>query len=147
MWLVIGYGSLLHSDDRFGQEVVDQVLEHTDEGTVDVLATNQLTPELADPISRATGVIFVDASAELPAGSVQCAMLDCSPFAGELPAFTHHCTPQVLMQSARSLFGHAPPAWLCAVGAESFALGESLSPVVSDAVPQVVAWILHRLRE
>ena len=146
MWLVIGYGSLLHSDDRFGREVAERVLAEANEVAVEVIAANQLTPELAEPMSRAEGVIFVDASAELRPGSVECVMLPSSPDCTDGPsAFTHHCTPAMLLQSARSLYEHEPPAWLCTVGAETFALGESMSPAVSRAVPQVVTWILERL--
>jgi hydrogenase maturation protease len=145
MWLVIGYGSMLHSDDRFGRDVAEQIYERAVTGRVDVVSANQLTPELAEPISRASGVIFVDASATLPPGSIQCATLVPSVVQDDAVAFTHHCTPEMLLQSARTLFGVEPPAWLCTVGAESFGLGESLSPSVSAAVPQVVAWILDRL--
>ena len=145
MWLIIGYGSLLHSDDRFGRDVVEQVHARAADGTLDVVSANQLTPELAEPISRAAGVIFVDANAALPPGSVQCAPLEASTCEQEPTAFTHHVTPEMLLCSARTLFGHAPPAWLCSAGADSFALGEALSASVSPAVPQVVDWILDLL--
>ena len=145
MWLVVGYGSLLHSDDRVGHVVADRVLEHAGAGRVEIITATQLTPELAEPISRAAGVIFVDASTELSAGDVRYALLAPMNEADSVPAFTHFCTPASLMRSARELYGQAPSAWLCAVGAESFTLGESLSPAVSESVARVVTWIPEKL--
>ncbi len=145
MWLVIGYGSLLRSDDRIGRDIVEQVLERAGTRAVEVISANQLTPELSEPISRADGVIFVDASAELAPGTVKYDRLAASGRVDSMPVFVHHCTPEMLLGSARLLFGHQPRAWLCTVGAESLAIGESLSPSVAGAVPQVVDWILNRL--
>lgn len=145
MWLVIGYGSLLHSDDRVGHVVADRVFELAGSGRVEVITATQLTPELAEPISRAAGVIFVDAGVDLPPGDVRYSLLASMVEADSTPAFTHFCTPSSLLRSARDLYGRAPSAWLCAVGAQSLALGEWLSPAVSASVPGVVAWILERL--
>ena len=59
--LVIGYGNTLRGDDGVGPRVVEAI------GTlglpgVRTLICPLLTPELADPISRAEKVIFVDAA-------------------------------------------------------------------------------------
>src|SRR5258708_26660681 len=101
MWLVIGYGSPLHSDDRLGWVVADQLEAALDPAIVEIAACQQLTPEWIEPISRAAGVIFVDANAELTPGQIACAAL--SPPHETTHAitrvhFTHHITPQIILQ-------------------------------------------------
>ena len=39
------------------------------------MASHQLTPEMAEPISRAETVVFVDCSAVAEAGEVSCSLL------------------------------------------------------------------------
>jgi hydrogenase maturation protease len=146
MWLVIGYGSTLHADDGFGPAVVEGVRARLPCGVpLEVIAGIQPVPEWAEPISRASGVIFVDASADLPPGQLQCvALTDEAPRAS---TFTHHCTPQALLESAGLLYGHRPPGWLYAAGGANFTLGEALSAPVAAAVPRAVAAILKIVTE
>src|SRR5579859_5003074 len=136
MWLLIGCGSSLHSDDRLGWVVVETVAGAFDPTNVEAIVAVQLFPELAEPISRAEGVIFVDADATLPPGKIGCVNLTSNPFpfhgegslgvsvpplyelvrglGGEITA--HHLTPQAVLNAARVLYGRAPEAWLYSVG-------------------------------
>jgi hydrogenase maturation protease len=148
MWLVIGYGSLLHSDDRFGPSVAEAVQAMTDPALVEVHAATQLTPEMIEPISRACGVIFVDAGVGISPGQIGCMPLNqTEPRAADSTALSHHCTPEMLLEGARTFYGHAPPGWLYVVGGENFALGDTLSPCVEQALPETVARILKHLKE
>ena len=45
---------------------------------------------------------------------------------------------------SKLLYGRTPEAFLISVGAETFALGEQLSPAVTAAVPEIIA-ALRRL--
>jgi hydrogenase maturation protease len=60
--LIIGYGCPLRGDDAFGWHAAHRLLKLAGNDSVQVLATHQLTPELAEPISHADLVIFIDAS-------------------------------------------------------------------------------------
>jgi hydrogenase maturation protease len=146
-WLLIGYGSALHEDDRFGRLVAERVRTAIDSGLADVLMATQLLPEMAEPIAGARGVIFVDAAADIPPGDLVCRRLAVpdGSNSGSAPAFSHQCTPATLLASAQELYGRSPAGWLCLVGGERFGLGETLSPRVEQAVGPAVTWILDRI--
>ena len=62
-FLVIGYGNTLRSDDGVGAKVAAAVAELALPGVV-ALVLHQLTPELAETISEARAVVFVDAAVD-----------------------------------------------------------------------------------
>ena len=64
-FLVIGYGNTLRGDDGVGPRVAEAIHQLALPG-VRALVCPMLTPELADPISRAHTVIFVDAAVDAP---------------------------------------------------------------------------------
>ena len=55
--LVIGYGNSLRGDDGAGPYAARLLQNMNDEGGWDIVACHQLTPELAETISRASLVI------------------------------------------------------------------------------------------
>ena len=135
--LVIGYGNPLRSDDGLGQVIAERVAESARSEAINVIVAHQLTPELAEPISRATLVIFVDAAADMPAGRIKVApvVADAHGAAGSLG---HHCDPPRLLATAEKLYGRAPEAWAIFVGGASWDLAESLSPAVERLVPRLL---------
>ncbi len=147
MWLVIGYGNSLYADDRFGIDVAEELRTRLAADDIEVISGDLLKPEWAEPISRADGVIFVDASDSLPPGKLQCLGLDpVLPIdSARSSIFTHYATPEMLLAAARVLYGRAPLGWLYMVGGEDFSLGEKLSPTVKRMVPRTVALILERV--
>jgi hydrogenase maturation protease len=120
--LVIGYGNTLRSDDGVGPKVADAVAALALPG-VRALAFPLLTPELADPVSQARVVIFVDAAVDAPR-EVQ--MRKLAP-ADTSQIMAHSASPATLLALARDVFGHAPEAWLLTIPAESIGIGEGLS--------------------
>lgn len=62
MNLIIGIGSTLRRDDGLGPDLARSA---ADALPADLIVVTQLTPELAEPISRAGRVVFIDA-AETP---------------------------------------------------------------------------------
>lgn len=138
--LVIGYGNPTRSDDGFGPAVAQAVaaLKLPD---WQVIACQQLTPELAEDISQAEQVVFVDASREAPAGKLRFKAVE--PLA--LPRnFTHHLQPGHLLMLAAHLYGHAPQASMVTVGAASLEHGEKLTAGVQARVTQAARAIRSR---
>jgi hydrogenase maturation protease len=123
--LVIGYGNTLRGDDGVGPRVAEAVGNLQLPG-VRTLICALLTPELADPISRAKKVVFVDASVGAPV-TVQWRRL--------LPNETsqimaHAADPRTMLALARDVFGHVPQAWWLTIPAVDLGFREDFSPAV-----------------
>src|SRR5688572_26950641 len=98
MILIIGYGNPLRQDDGVGIQVVEQLqglLHNRIPEEVEVIARHQLTPELVEPISRASYVIFVDAAESGTPGEIMELQVEHSPTP---QPFTHNLTPAALLQ-------------------------------------------------
>src|ERR1039457_2818418 len=119
--LVIGYGNTLRRDDGVGPKVAEAVAALALPG-VRALACPLLTPELADPISRAHVTIFVDAAVDAPR-EVQLRKL--AP-ADTSQIMAHAASPATLLALARDVFGHAPEAWLLTTAGENIGFGKNL---------------------
>jgi hydrogenase maturation protease len=147
--LVIGYGNPLRADDGLGWVVAQRL--RTDLagdlslGDVVVVAEHQLTPELAEPISRARFVIFVDAREGEHPGPVDCRVV--VPAGDGSLAFSHNVDPPSLLQMARLLYGACPTAVVVSVDGEDFGYGTTLSTVVQAAVPEVVQCVRNVLAD
>ena len=129
--LVLAYGNPLRRDDGVGWVIGERLAELLPEEAVDVRVLHQLTPELAEPISRAERVIFVDAAeparrmnsasdTENPLkrvvapddsddepGAIHWTEIQPSSFTAQ--PFTHQVDPASLLAAAQELFGYAPP--------------------------------------
>lgn len=136
--LVLGYGNPLRGDDGVGWQAAILVAKEL-EGAVDVLARHQLTPELAESISQVDRVVFIDAACEGTPGQVCCRQLESND--GDGQTFTHHVAPADLLATAQALYGHAPIGYLLTVNGASFGYTEALSPLVSAALPEVLAQV------
>lgn len=140
--LVIGYGNPLRGDDGVGWRVVDAVNEWALDD-VEAIACHQLVPELAEPVSRAAQVIFVDAAVDGTPGTVSVSVVfRDSPSA---PASTHHVGPAAVLAYAEDVYGSCPPARLVTVTGAAFGYEEALSPAVVDAFPVVLQQLRHLL--
>jgi hydrogenase maturation protease len=132
--LLIGCGNPLRGDDAVGPAVVAACAEQMPD--VETMIVHQLTPELAEPVSRALVVIFVDASVEGPAGAIRVSKL-----AGRTDVdapVSHHFTPTMLLQMAAGLYERCPLAFLVTIGGGRFEMEEGLSHEASAAAPAVV---------
>jgi len=123
--LIIGYGNTLRGDDGVGPRVAEAV-GNLRLPSVHTLICPVLTPELADPISRADKVVFVDAAVDKP-DRVQWRKL--------LPnessqIMAHAADPRTMLALARDVFGHAPEAWWLTIPAVEMGFCESFSPAV-----------------
>jgi hydrogenase maturation protease len=132
-FLVIGYGNELRGDDGVGLKVA-AALDAMKLPGVRVIACHQLTPELAEPLSLAREVVFVDASLE-PAADVETRTLDPAA-AGQIMA--HAADPRTLLALARDVFGRFPPAWWLTIPIENIEFGEQLSPVAQRGLANAI---------
>jgi hydrogenase maturation protease len=149
MILVIGYGNSLCGDDGVGPYIVERLAlaDAASLSDVEYLAFRQLTPELAEPISRAETAIFVDASDGPKPGLISCVELTplAEPSQAGPGAFTHHVKAAILLESARFLYGKHPTAYLYTVAGENFNLGNSFSPAVALALPSLFDQLKARI--
>jgi hydrogenase maturation protease len=132
--LIIGIGNNLRSDDGVGWRVAVELSERMSASDVDVIAVQQLLPEIAEPVSRAEKVLFVDALQNGTPGSIQVQRV--AP-AGEWRLQSHHLTPASVLKLAVELYQGRPQAFLLTVGGECFSPGEDLSETASAALPAV----------
>jgi hydrogenase maturation protease len=144
--LVIGIGNGLRSDDGGGIRVAE-ALEAQATG-LQVLVCDQLTPELAQPISQARAVLFIDA--QMSDASEPTAEAPSTAHLQPLEASTlgdpssHALTPPRLLALSAALYGHCPPAWQLLIPGEQWQVGDQLSARTAaacrNAVPVVLAW-------
>jgi hydrogenase maturation protease len=141
-FLVIGYGNTLRGDDGVGPRVVE-ALEALHLPGVRTLVCQQLTPELADPISHASEVIFVDAAVDGPT-EVQVRKLEPNESS---QLMTHAADPRATLALARDVFGHAPVAWWLTIPAVKFGYSDALSPAADAGLRAALAQIQSIVRE
>jgi hydrogenase maturation protease len=150
MILVIGYGNPLCGDDGVGPYITGRLADEAGElsGDIECQSLRQLTPELAEDISRATAVIFIDAEAggKIP-GGITCYKLakPAKPSERVSGAFTHHVSPETLLENAGFLYGRRPVAYLYTVSGENFNLGTPFSPAVEAAIPGLFERLKSRI--
>jgi hydrogenase maturation protease len=138
--LLLGYGNPLRSDDGLGWQIAVQLFRANQTADVEVLPCHQLTPELAEPISKAASVLFIDCAKEGVPGEFRCEEIHWQT--GSI-SFTHDLSPTALLDLASQLFGACPRAFLLTICGQCFAPGESLSPTVSCQIPM----LKERVRE
>lgn len=130
--VVLGYGNPLRGDDAIGWLAAQELQSRLQDDTVTVIATHQLNPEHAELVAKAELALFIDASAEVPTGTVRQTVIN--PADSSARPSNHHLTPETLLACARDLYGAWPKAVLLAVGAREFAYGE-MSREVAQALP------------
>jgi len=145
--VVIGYGNPLRGDDAVGWKAAEALRDvYEDDNAVEIFASHQLNPEMAESVAEAGMVIFIDAAAKLAAGKITCESVHPADHSS---AFTHDLDPPTLLASAIDLYGSCPRAAVIGVGIQSCDLGHDLSREVKAALPRVVAEVkqmidLHR---
>lgn len=144
--LVIGFGNPLRRDDGLGWAAASEVRDRAAGTLVEVLTVHELVPDLAEPLSRATLAIMIDAAVDAAPGRAVWRTVEVGPAAPVTPAFTHQVTPEVLGLLARELYGRCPRILLCTVGGADFGTGDRLSAPVAAALPGIVGDVLEAAR-
>lgn len=135
--LVIGYGNPLRGDDGLGWRVAEEWQARRPKAAV--LVCQQLTPELAEPLSRAARAAFIDIAADQRPGALTVTPLH--PAIPKNASFTHQMTPGTLLYLAQVLYGNVPEARLYTVGGQAFGYGETLSAEVAEAMSSLIGEI------
>ena len=140
--LVVAYGNRLRGDDAVGWVVADALRDDARMESVDVLAVHQLTPDLANEMTSASRVVFVDARLDpaLPPG-----VIAVDPVVPDFDAgsMTHSVGAGTLLSLAQALYGVHPPAVAVTVAIKSVEPGAELSGAVGASVSQLVETVVR----
>jgi len=120
--LIIGFGNPLREDDGLGWRAAE-LIERQEGASIDVVKCHQLTPELADLVSRASVVIFLDASVTQEPGTVATRQVEKTTPA----AWSHHLSPDQLIGFSEQVTGPAPRAYVITGGVERMTWSERMS--------------------
>lgn len=143
--LVIAYGNPLRCDDGIAWQAAEALRRHLQ--SAEVVCVHQLTPELAESVSLAETVIFLDAARDGSPGTVHCEII-----AAEVKdmRFSHYLTPRELLSLCRDLYSARPQAFLISMNGQRFEHGEELSAAALRTIPAVlgeVSAIARRVAE
>jgi hydrogenase maturation protease len=133
--VVIGYGNTLRGDDGAGWAAAELLMRRRPD--LDVHAVQTLVPELVSTLAATRVAVFVDVRRGERPGRVGIELIDRDGDAGA----SHGFSPAALVGYAERLFGRRPVAFLVTVEGTQFAFGNTLSPDVEHAIPEVVAAI------
>lgn len=141
--LIIGYGNPLRSDDGFGWHAAQQLSTCLQYSDLEVIARQQLTPDLAETASHFQLVIFIDAARDCPPGELRCERI--APGRNRRPpeacGFSHFLTPASLLAWTAELYAKFPVAYYISFGGESFAEGDAISPAAQAAFQPLLAQV------
>jgi hydrogenase maturation protease len=135
MYLVIGYGNELRRDDAVGPRVARAVADWA-LPEAEAVAAQQLLPELAERVARASEVLFVDAAADERHVSFRLVEPE-----QRAPVLGHTGSPAELLTLAAALYGRRPVAWLLTVPASDFGFGVGLSPLAARGMAEALSCI------
>jgi hydrogenase maturation protease len=134
--LILACGNTLREDDGVGPWLAAWAEERfAGEPAVRVVSRQQWTPELAEDISGAQSVVFIDCASNAQPGSLQLAPVEPGGAAPGLA--THHFGAAELLSLSKELYGSMPRiSLLLTIGAGSLELREGFSAVVNAALPE-----------
>lgn len=141
--LIIGYGNPLRGDDGVGWKAASILAAKIPSEAARVLTVHQLTPELAEAVSRAELVIFVDASAGGRPGTWKCEEIKSQSTCTN--SLAHSFDASALLACSRAIFNATPRALLVSIAGESFAIQDSLTLTVEALLPEVVNYIRRKV--
>ncbi|NEP06985.1 MAG: hydrogenase maturation protease, partial [Okeania sp. SIO4D6] len=134
-----------------GQRVAELVAEWEFQN-IRSLPVHQLTPELAEPISQAELVIFVDVYPATSEQGLQIHQL-CVPHTphtletGELESqglnIGHTGDPRSLLALSQFVYKNVPPSWWILIPAVNFEFGEDFSRETAQGITDALAQIQH----
>jgi len=125
--LILGYGNPLRSDDGLGWQIAAELFRCNRSPEIEVLPCHQLTPELAEPVSKAELVLFIDCARGGRPGELRCDEIQVQL---ALQSFTHNLAPATLLGLSSELYGACPRAYLLTICGQNFEPGQSLSTAV-----------------
>lgn len=143
--LLIGYGNPLRCDDGVGWFLASQLAADISNRHTRIIVAHQLTPEMAEVVSQASEVLFLDAAVgDEPGAWAVSAVLPTPQL--KLSALVHTLSPGTLLGLSEALYGAAPPARIVTVTGADFGYGESFSAAVEAALPDVWQYLVDFLQ-
>ena len=134
--LILGYGNTLRGDDALGIHVAHALHDfYCTDGHVRVLATSQLTFDLAEDISQANMILFIDAAVRGIPGEIHSEEVRPSE---EKVRFSHHWTPQNLLMLCSQLYGKMPSAFALTMAIASSEVRVGLSQEIEHRMPELL---------
>ena len=137
--LIVAYGNRDREDDGAGWHILNKLASYLElptpqfpgdrvlspSGRYELLYLFQLLPEMAEDLLDYAQIIFIDAH-----NSEQLPDLSFEPVGPSTrhSAFTHHMSPEELLEISRAISGQVLNAWLLSVRGYSFQFKEVLSP-------------------
>jgi len=140
-FLILAYGNPLRGDDGFAWHAAGELQKTLPSSLADIRVLHQLGPELAEPMSLADVVLFLDAACDGRPGAITCVPVTAESLR---PGLFHQLTPQSLLSLCERLYFARPRAFVISMGGESFAFAETLSTAASRTLPQFVSAV-HEL--
>ncbi len=135
--LVLACGNPLRGDDGIAILLARYLRDEFCDPQTEIQSSRQWTPELAEPISQADIVLFLDASATIQPGEVQLKRI--APTSEFSSSMTHSMSPESLLALAVQLYFRAPErAFLLTIGGESFDHADQVSEPVRAAIPHAM---------
>lgn len=135
--LIIGYGNELRGDDGLGPRVAD-AMATMNLPRVRTIACTLLTPELAQAISQARIVVFVDACIDSPEG-LQLRQIEPNDSS---QIFAHAADPRTMLALSRDVFGRVPQSWWLTIPAFNLDFSRQLSPRARSGLADAVKRLL-----
>jgi hydrogenase maturation protease len=144
--LLIGYGNPLRCDDGVGWFLANQLYPAYQCAGVQIIAAHQLMPEMAEALSQASRVLFVDAEVGTEPGRWSVAPVPLES-GQSLSSLVHHLTPGQLLALAQALYGAAPAGQILTVVGADFGYGEWFSEpvaaILTDVRQHITAFLDH----
>ncbi len=133
--LVIGVGNRQRGDDGLGPTAVELLQKKITDKRVAFQHVPQLTPDLAEKVSKVDLVIFIETSVEAPPGSI-----------GERPVepsespdvMVHQVGAPQLLALAQATYNRCPQARSFSIGASWMGFGQKLSKDVLLSLPELI---------
>lgn len=142
--LILGFGNPLRSDDGVGWKAAAVLARELSSSDVVVLTVYQLTPELAEVVSRCSRILFLNAAHTGQPGEIRMDTVRRDP-QFQSGVISQQLSPQALLELAYRHFGAEPDATLLSMTGENFDLGERFSAAVEQAwnpfLERIRAWI------
>jgi hydrogenase maturation protease len=144
--LILACGNTLRTDDGVGLWLAAWAEQRfSNQPGVRVIADHQWTPELAEDVSRAQSVLFIDCSLDSEPGSLH--LTPAEPASGSPEHNTHHLGAAELLALGRELYNSLPrEALQLTIGAASIEFGEAFSPAVTAVLPDACRLIEETVR-
>ena len=144
--LILACGNTSRGDDGAAWRLVEMAAIAGLPETVEIIAQQQWTPELAADLAEADSVLFVDCRLDGAPGTVTRTTVEAAETAPNY--LSHHTDAAGLLRLTAELYGTRPRrADLLLICGESLGYTEALTPVVENALPIALNLLMEWVRE